>query len=303
MRCIELFAGAGGAALGLGAAGFDHAALVELDPQACATLRAADYETVVEGDVRDLPGIEWVSGSSIDLIWSSWPCQPYSFAGQRKGTEDDRNGWPWTLAAIDWFEPRFFIGENVPGHLHHSKKGHPDPQRCPGCYLRNVIVPALRERFAFAGYRVINAADYGVPQRRHRLIVWAGEREPEWVPATHGDGPGKLPYVSMGEALGQVGKCAATGSHRHGRPVVPIEGPAPTVLASMHKDAKPWRKAGTPYLLDPPRRLTVAEAARLQGFPDGYPFRGSLTAQYRQIGNAVPPKLAEIVARSVVGAP
>ena len=99
MKCIELFAGAGGAALGLEAAGIEHAALCEWDPHACATLRAAGLGPVVEGDVRDLDAIAAVAGESCDLLWSSFPCQAFSTAGKRLGAEDPRNDWPWTVDA------------------------------------------------------------------------------------------------------------------------------------------------------------------------------------------------------------
>jgi len=147
MKCIELFAGAGGAALGLEAAGIEHAALCEWDPHACATLRAAGLGPVVEGDVRDLDAIAAVAGESCDLLWSSFPCQAFSTAGKRLGAEDPRNGWPWTVDAIDRFKPRWFLGENVRGLLCHrgdcDRRG--DPMACPGCYLARVILPQLRE--------------------------------------------------------------------------------------------------------------------------------------------------------------
>ena len=209
MRAIELFAGAGGAALGLEQAGIEHAALCEWDAHACATLRAAGLGPVVEGDVRDLNAIAAVAGQSCDLLWSSFPCQAWSVAGARKGAQDERNGWPWTVDAIDRFAPRWFLGENVRGLTFHSKSGCGDPMTCPGCYLERVILPDLRERFAHAGYWVLNAADYGVPQHRRRVILWAGPVELTEPKPTHRDPKAnadmfdtRQPWVSMGEALG-----------------------------------------------------------------------------------------------------
>jgi DNA (cytosine-5)-methyltransferase 1 len=215
VRCLELFAGAGGAALGLERAGIHHAALVEWQPSACATLRAAGLSPVVEGDVRDLDAIEAVAGRDVDLVWSSFPCQAWSTAGRRKGANDVRNGWPWTVAAVDRFRPRWFLGENVTGLLCHKggctyRGGQEglfaaaDPNACPGCYLERVILPDLRARFACSGWWVIDAADHGTPQHRRRVILWAGPVEPERPRETHG--PGRpLPWVAMGEALGLGG--------------------------------------------------------------------------------------------------
>jgi len=235
MRAIELFAGAGGAALGLEAAGIEHAALCEWDAHACATLRAAGLGPVVEGDVRDLNAIAAVAGQSCDLLWSSFPCQAWSVAGARKGAQDERNGWPWTVDAIDRFKPRWFLGENVRGLTFHTRRGGcGDPLKCPGCYLDEVILADLRERFAFAGYWVLDAADYGVPQHRRRVILWAGPVELTEPPATHGD-PQKIagdlfdarePWVSMGEALGLTG--TLDNGLRNQR-AVPTDQPAPTL--------------------------------------------------------------------------
>lgn len=368
MKCLELFAGAGGAALGLEAAGMEHAALCEWDADACATLRAAGLGPVVEGDVQDLDAIQAVVGPSVDCLWSSFPCQAFSIAGKRLGAMDERNGWPWTVAALDRFRPRWFLGENVRGLIQHSTEGHPDPMACAGCYFEGVILPQLRERFAHVGWWMLNAAHYGVPQHRRRVILWAGPEPLKAPEQTHGSpaqsrqgalfGPGLKPWVSMGEALNirPPSFCASTGNHENGRRVHTVTGPSPTIGCTIFNH-HPWTKAGAPfvvaagvtgagaprpmseaaptigakgtaYLVQPSptvtgadgqglgsndsrnimeaatgrRRLTIDECARLQDFPLDHPWQGNKTARYRQIGNAVPPTLARVVAERVLEA-
>lgn len=387
MRALELFAGAGGAALGLEAAGLEHAGLVELDPDACKTLRAAGLGPVIEGDVRDLDAVEAVAGQGIDVLWSSFPCQAWSTAGSRQGAKDDRNGWPWTVDAIDRFRPTWFLGENVRGLQQHNKhctaRGgqrqlfdkRPELS-CAGCYLERVILPDLRARFGHAGAWLLDAADYGVPQHRRRLILWAGPQELKRPRQTHGPEAAR-PWVSMATALGLEpsqrviggGMNPRIGETRRFRDIT--DEPSTTVAAVQIGNAGPWITAGgagaprtmdrpapaitgagdaqlhavhpltgqpggsQPWRLDQPslpvlardakgysgglsrgrspcgaadgfhlatgkRRLTIEQCARLQDFPDGHPFQGTLTARYRQVGNAVPPTLARVVAESLL---
>jgi site-specific DNA-cytosine methylase len=260
VRCLELFAGAGGAALGLERAGIHHAALVEWQPSACSTLRAAGLSPVVEGDVRALDAIEAVAGRDVDLVWSSFPCQAWSTAGKRLGAMDSRNGWPATVAAVDRFRPRWFLGENVTGLLCHKggctyRGGQEglfaaaDPNACPGCYLERVILPDIRARFACAGWWVIDAADHGTPQHRRRVILWAGPVEPERPRETHG--PGRpLPWVAMADALGLVGEEGATtcGGFGESRKELSVEGPSTTVTCQLAKQANLWKSVSLPYV-------------------------------------------------------
>lgn len=317
MRCIELFAGAGGAALGLEAAGVHHLALVERDPDACAVLRAAGLGPVVEADARNLDAIQSVAGPSCDLLWASWPCQPFSSAGLRMGAQDKRNGWPWTVDAIDRFQPAWFMGENVRGLLSHTgicPQPHPEPDRCPRCYFDATIMGDLRARFAHVGWWLLDAADFGVPQHRRRVIVWAGP-EPLTPPArTHGPGMFTRPWVSMGEALGlSSGRVVAAGETgagmpRHVNESAPTIGtkgtayllrPAPTVAAGSTGSACGQLSADAEARR---RRLTVEECARLQDFPAGHPWEAARTktARYRCVGNAVPPTLARVVGQRLM---
>jgi len=242
---VEIFAGAGGAALGLERAGYEHLACIEWDADACETLRAAGLPCV-EGDVRDpdLYESEWVG---CDLLWSSFPCQAWSSAGKREGAKDERNMWPATVDAIDCLEPQWFAAENVTGLLQHrgACEGRClGPEDCPRAYFDLAILAQLRDRFPVVQYRVLNASSFGVPQHRRRVFIVAGPRPIQWPQPTHGEpttqtglfGPGLLAWVTVRDALGLDGALdmerGAGWAERHGkRRHHPTTEPAPTVRA------------------------------------------------------------------------
>ena len=211
ISCLELFAGAGGAALGLRAAGL-RGTCYEIDADAVATLKAAGFDAY-QCDVRKGRWHGWrkANGSPF-LLWASPPCQAFSTAGARLGAMDDRNGWPWPLDVIDAVAPRWAVCENVPGLTQHSGEYCGDPMRCPGCYWLRVVVPAFREWFVSVQVFRLNAADFGVPQSRWRVFLVAGPHAVKPPTPTHAAPHlcqglfGTLkPWVSIGEALGLVG--------------------------------------------------------------------------------------------------
>ena len=236
MTVVELFAGGGGASVGLAAAGFSSVLGVEWDESAVQVAQAMGHPTI-QGDVRDLSLYEDVEA---DAVWSSFPCQAFSTAGKRKGAEDERNGWPWTVAVLDKVGPRWFMGENVPGLTMHSGEHCGDPQRCPGCYFRRVILPQLEERFPWVGWAISNASSWGTPQHRRRLFIVAGPRPVRWPAPTHAD-PAKClglfatltPWTTAGEALGLTGRLGGSSSSSHHpdqeRPANITAEPAPAV--------------------------------------------------------------------------
>lgn len=332
MKALELFAGAGGAALGLRAAGIEALACVELDESACATLKAAGFPAV-EADLR-----EWSwDGERPDLLWSSFPCQVWSISGKREGAKDtERNGWPWTLRLIDETQPEWVILENVKGLTTHTESECGNPAGCAGCYLQSVILAELAKRFAVVQHIVLNAADYGVPQHRRRLFVIAGPQAIRWPEPTHA-APGRtlglfgeaLPWVTIGEALG-LERVIGGGSNpseknaAHKRTFRNLtDEPSTTIAAQIGGGAG---NAG-PFAFDSPcvaiactdgngiggsagrsafrrmiglKRLTVEQCSKLQDFPANHPWQGNLSDRYRMVGNAVPPKLAQVVAQSVL---
>ena len=294
MKAVELFAGAGGAALGLHTAGVEHLRCIEWDESAAATLAAAGFPAAC-GDVRDL---SLYADLSPDLVWSSFPCQCWSTAGKRLGPEDERNGWPWTVDAIDAMRPRWFIAENVTGLTQHRGEcagGCVGPELCPRAYLDRVILEQLRERFAWVACRVLNASSYGVPQHRRRLIIVAGPRPIDWPAPTHGKPTGQ------GDLFGRR-LLPWNAPHYWPRP-------SPAVVCSEVKGSgeggnphKMQRASDALFLATGRLRLTVQECAALQDFPPDHPWQGNQQSQYRQIGNAVPPTLARVVAEAVLGA-
>jgi len=323
--CVDLFGGAGGAATGLELAGY-RVRSVEYHAPAVRVSEAAGHD-VVHADVRDHAA--WLPGEPIDLLWASPPCQAWSSAGSRKGAADDRNGWPWTLDAIDAARPTWVLAENVPGMTHHLSRAEcdggakPNPDACPGCYLHAVVLPEMQRRFAWVGWRVLDCADYGVPQHRRRLIIAAGPEPVCWPRPTHGH-PESLPvgagvaraWVGAGVALrgGAYVRSEQTGARSWpvGRPSPSVTGPgnlyayaddpsarpAPTVTATEGRGcATDDRRASRAF----GRRLTPAECAALQSFPPGYPLgaAGSKQEQYRAAGNAVPPPMSEALGLAV----
>jgi DNA (cytosine-5)-methyltransferase 1 len=302
MTLVDLFAGAGGASLGAHAAGFEVEA-VELDADAVATHRAALPGVVHHCDVK-----EWHPSGPVGVVWASPPCQCWSSAGKRLGARDKaRNGFPWTWAAVDRAAPRWLVIENVPALTHHSRRHCGDPNYCPGCYWREVVLPAARARFACVTWRIVNAADHGVPQTRRRVFLVAGPRPYTWPTPTHCDpsdplmlAAGRRPWVSTGAALG-VARVIGGGGNPHGKGR-PHErnyrdltgGPCVTIAASHVGNRGPWVCTTTR------RRLTLAERATLQAFPADYPWGGATKSSiYRQIGNAVPPPVAEALLRNI----
>lgn len=318
MRCLDLFAGCGGASLGLHRAGLHHVALIERDPLAAeAARRAASRDDVgwsaLDVLELDVANIRWTPPA--EVWWASPPCQPFSPAGKRKGGADERDGYPLLLDLLDRTPnpPVWLLVENVNArHLKASgcrRGADPRPDACSACH-QQACERALLGRFEWGTVVVVDAADYGVPQHRRRRLLVAGPREVVLPRPTHcdpdllGGGPdlalfrtALLPWVTIRDviALGE-GEVAVGGGTEPSRTVgskgnaqVLLDRPAPRASDAL------YRSTGR-------RRFTVEECAILQGLPPDWPFQGTKRARYRQVGNAVPPRLAEVFARAVVEA-
>lgn len=196
MKVVELFCGAGGAALGLRNAGFEGVLHVDHDEDACATTHAAGFKNVLCEHVQHLTARDFPHALA---WWASPPCPSWSSAGLRKGASDHRNGYPHLFRALELVAgpsgpglPRWLLIEQVEGITFHrgkcpaKKMGKARwPSDCPACYLQAFILPTLRTFFPHVSMSVLDAADYGVPQRRNRLITVCGPARVPWPVPSH----------------------------------------------------------------------------------------------------------------------
>ena len=281
---LELCAGAGGQALGFEAAGFTHGILVDHDAHACASLRLnRPYWNVLQADIQRLAAGYW---EGVDVVAAGLPCPPFSVAGRQLGSADDRNLFPAFLRIVSEVKPQVAVVENVRGLLE---------QRF-SAYRERVV-----GEFAALGFtchwKLLDAFDHGVPQRRARsfLVALRGSGEFRWPEANGGGGTvGEVLYPSMA-INGWRG--AEAWSRKANRP-------APTLVGGSLKHGGPdlgptrarraWAELGVDGLGladeapgpgfrgDP--RLTVEMASKLQSFPDDWKLAGGKTQRYRQVG-------------------
>jgi DNA (cytosine-5)-methyltransferase 1 len=378
LKAIELFAGAGGLGLGFSFNGVAHQAVVEWNKHACDTLRRnkalgvgplSHWPEVTEGDVR---GFQYTGFEGLDLVTGGPPCQPFSMGGKHRGRLDDRDMFPQAIRAVREIRPRAFVFENVRGLMRQSFFN----------YFNYILLqfefPSLtarpdeewmahRERLekhktngGKSEYhvlpRLVTAANYGVPQKRDRVIL-VGFREDvhrawtfpvethgldallreQWVTGeywerhkvarkNHPEPPttftGRierlrrvdtaellLPWRTVRDAISDLPDPErhpeAVQAHRFqpgarsypGHTGSPLDAPAKALKAGDH-----GVPGGENMLRRPDgsvRYFTVRESARLQTFPDEFVFDGTWTETMRQLGNAVPVKLASKVAESV----
>jgi len=306
LRSIEICAGAGGQALGLEQAGFQHEALVEIDHYACETLRLnRPHWNVLEMDVREFHAFDY---AGIDLLAGGVPCPPFSHAGKQLGHNDERDLFPEMIRLVRECSPKAVMIENVRGLL--------DPEFDE---YRSWIQSEI-ERLGYQGqWRLLNACDYGVPQLRPRVLFVALRHE--YAHAFRWPQPQiAIPPLTVGEALyhemasrgwpgaeewrfraNTIAPTIVGGSKKHGGPDL---GPtrAKRAWAALGVD-------GHGIADEPPGpdfqgmpRLTVRMAAILQGFPSDWEFCGRKTHAYRQVGNAFPPPVARAVGTSIAHA-
>ena len=381
MRSVELFAGAGGLALGMSNAGFHHAAVVEWNPDACETFRKnqrhhthhVEEWPLFEGDVRAFDYEKL--GEDVMVVSGGPPCQPFSICGKHRAYMDERDMFPQAVRAVRELRPQAFIFENVKGLMReafatyfeyiHLQLTHPSLVRHTGESWqehRQRLEKHHTSRQTRSEYnvvfRLLNAADYGVPQKRERVflvgfradlgIQWSFPEEThsedallaaKWITGEYWErhevaerqrpkledrlaarverlkrgelfGEGRAPWLTVRDAISDLPDPeklpgSKIPNHRFnpgarsytGHTGSPFDEPSKTLKAGDH-----GVPGGENMLLRPEgslRYFTVREAARLQTFPDDYIFRGVWSEAMRQLGNAVPVLLAEVVAVSV----
>jgi DNA (cytosine-5)-methyltransferase 1 len=299
---IELCAGAGGQALGLEKAGFEHIELLEIDQNACNTLRFnRPHWNVIEGDIRDYSPKPPVT---IDLLAGGVPCPPFSVAGKQLGSKDERDLFPEALRIVSELQPRAVMLENVRGLLDSVFDEY-----------RTEIIKDLEKLGYVTDWRLLNASDYGVSQLRPRVIfvalkkdiapyfVWPTSKER--TPATVGELLADLMAKNGWKGAVQWEKTACDiaptlvgGSKKHGGPDL---GPqrARKAWATLGVDGMGIANDSPEKDFEGMPRLTIEMVSRIQGFPHNWTFTGNKTNRYRQIGNAFPPPVAQAVGTQI----
>lgn len=303
LTSLELCAGAGGQALGYEQASIEHAALVELDKHACATLRLNRPDwNVIEQDLNTFSGAPY---KGVDILSGGLPCPPFSIAGKQLGTKDERNLFPAMIRLVDEVRPKAVMIENVRGILDAVFEDY-----------RFFVAKELQRLGYQPGWKLMNASDFGVSQLRPRVVFVALRKEyseyfswPEQSkirPKSVGDllydlisSNGWQGAAAWRDSANEIAPTIVGGSHKHGGPDL---GPtrARRAWAALGVDGigianeAPGKEFGAPM-----PRLTVRMVARLQGFPDDWCFSGGKTASYKQVGNAFPPPFARAVAENL----
>lgn len=306
---VEICAGAGGQALGLEKAGFEHALAVELDENACNTLRAnRSMWKVAEGDVADRSVWNPADFSGVTLFAGGVPCPPFSIAGKQLGASDERDLFAWAVEQVAVVRPRAVLLENVRGLSMPRFAGY-----------RQHVLDRLAQFGYIAEWRLLQASDFGVPQLRPRFILVA--LRPEDAPYFYWPDPiGEPPTVgeTLRELMASNGWRGAAAWSKRANKI------APTIVGGSKKHGgadlgptrakRAWAELGVdghgiadeapaadmPVGFIP--KLTCEMVARLQGWSASYPwvFTGRKTSRYRQIGNAFPPPVAQAVGAAII---
>lgn len=324
---VEIFSGAGGMALGLEMAGFDHLMLNDFNANAVETLKSNRPNwNVISGDISNISFFDY---KSVDLLAGGFPCQAFSYVGKGLGFADIRGTLFYHYArALNEMKPKFFIAENVKGLLSHDE---------------GKTIQIIYEEFKKQGYKVLppklfNCLFYKVPQKRERVII-IGIREDIYQENILFEDPqmyyeiltvrdalsngklfnSKMPtsnVIKYSDKKEQILKLVPEGGNWKDLPLdkqkeylgesfnsgggktgvarrLSMDKPSLTILCSpMQKQTERCHPIET-------RPLTIRESARIQTFPDEWIFKGSISEQYKQVGNAVPVNFSKAIGISI----
>lgn len=322
LKYIDLFSGAGGFSLGFDNKGFQNVFSVDIEPSFCETYKHNfSNHQLIEKDICDLSDseIKYLKAfDEIDVVIGGPPCQGFSIAGNigRKFVDDPRNRlFKEFVRVVKVIKPKFFVMENV-ARLYTHNKGE----------TRNEIIKDFEKLGYNVDCKILNSADYGVPQVRKRVIFigTSTNQKIEFPPKEVST------YISVKEALSKYPKLesgeessvpnhiamshseqmlnkmsyVSDGGDRNEIPVKirPTSGdvrkyikyasnkPSVCVTGDMRKI----------FHYEQNRALTVRELAKLQSFPDNFIFKGNRISQQQQVGNSVPPKMAEAIAKVII---
>lgn len=313
---IELFAGAGGLALGFENAGFSTDLLVEIDRDASETLKANRPEWKVLQ--QDVCGVDFTPYYGIDAVSGGFPCQPFSYTGLRRGFEDTRGTLFFEFArCIRETKPKIVVAENVKGLVNHDK----------GRTLETILA-AFRELGYRTQHQILSSQFYDVAQKRDRLFIVALRED---LKAIFHFPEGNDYILTLRDALAGCPDSNGASYPEWKRNIlshVPPGGnwrdlPEPLQIQYMkgslklsggktgHAKRLAWNEPSLTLTCNPiqtqterchpeeTRPLTTREYARIQSFPDDWVFCGSTSSQYKQIGNAVPVNLGFHIALSI----
>ena len=298
LTCVEICAGAGGQAIGLDKAGFEHVALVEYEADYCEVLKnnRPDWN-VICADVHNFDGTPY---KGVDLLAGGVPCPPFSMASKQLGKDDERDLFPEAIRLVKEIHPRAVMLENVRGFL--------DPKFAD---YRKHIMDSISELGYKVQIKLLNACDYGVPQLRPRVIIIGIRNDIDTEFSYPDEHTQEAPTV--GEVLkklmgangwsgvdawaAQANKIAPTvvgGSKKHGGPDLgPVR--ARKAWAELGVDGSGVANEAPAAEFVGMPKLTKEMIALIQGFPPEWNFGKRKTAACRMIGNAFPPPVAEAV--------
>ncbi len=325
-KVIELFAGAGGLAIGLEQAGLKCLALNEIDKYACETLKKnRPFWNVLAGDIKKFDFSKF--HNLTDVVTGGFPCQAFSYAGKRLGLEDARGTLFYEFArVVNEVNPPICIGENVKGLLNHDN----------GKTLQGMMSILDEIGYNVVPVQVLKAVNYKVPQKRERLIL-VGIRKDIDIKYNYPKPYKKIYKLSDALKKGELYNSHVPNSNGAKYPVskkdvldlVPPKGYWRDLPIDIQKDfmgasfylgggktgmarrigwdepcltltCSPAQKQTERCHPDETRPFTVREYARIQTFPDEWQFSGPISQQYKQIGNAVPVNLGKEIGYSII---